>query len=167
MFLFLTHSLSVSSFREKAKSIFINFLIPWFVCLRSFSVCFKNGQDYLTREKLFLCLFHWWYFCWRALFREVFLFFRGTLFWFFHLFQIFWWCLLPILPSTWHLLFSESSLILCWFGRSMTSAISLSPLFIINLAHFSMPNSIPISCWYIPNACIKSPFSFFFLFFCK
>ena len=63
-----------------------------------------------------------------------------------------------------HRLFSFSPNIvkLFWFCCSGPSSISLSPLFIMNVAHFSLFNSIPISwpCTLILWICVSSYFSF-------
>ena len=61
------------------------------------------------------------------------------------------------------LVYSTSVLILLWFGSSIPSVICRLPLFMTSMAHFSMPNSIPMSWLYILTACmrISSSFSFF------
>ena len=41
-----------------------------------------------------------------------------------------------------------------WFGRSISSVICRFLFFIISTAHFSMPDSIPVSSLYIHTACI-------------
>ena len=58
---------------------------------------------------------------------------------------------------------SPSVLILSWFGSSISSIRCRLPLFISSMAHFSMPNSIPMSWLYILFACIRVFSSFSFL----
>ena len=55
--------------------------------------------------------------------------------------------------------FSPSVLILSWFGSSIPSILML---FITSMAHFSMPNSIPMSWLYILIAYIRVSSSFCF-----
>ena len=56
-----------------------------------------------------------------------------------------------------------SVLILSWFGSSIPSVIYRLLLFMTSMAHFSMPNSVPMSWLYILTACMRvcSSFSFF------
>ena len=58
--------------------------------------------------------------------------------------------------------FSHSVLILSWFYSSVPSVIYLLSLFIMSIAHFILPNSIPISCLYILTVYISLLFSFIF-----
>ena len=59
--------------------------------------------------------------------------------------------------------FSQTVLIFSWCGRSIYSIIYHFPLFTISRAHFSTPNSIPISSLYILTACISVSNCFSFL----
>ena len=56
-----------------------------------------------------------------------------------------------------------SILIFSWFGSFIPSTICRFPLFIISEVHFSMPNSIPTSWFYISTACIRVTNYFSFL----
>ena len=51
--------------------------------------------------------------------------------------------------------FYQSILLLSWFGCFIPSVICRFPLFIVSMAHFSRPNSIPISWLYILTVCIR------------
>ena len=53
-------------------------------------------------------------------------------------------------------------MILSWFGCSISSVVSLFPLFIINMAHLSVLNSIPISKLYILIVSVRVSSFFFF-----
>ena len=70
------------------------------------------------------------------------------------------------MPKYLYICFCPSVLIWSWFGSSIPSVICRLPLFITSMAHFSMPNSIPMSWLYILTACLRvsSSFSFFFFF---
>ena len=59
--------------------------------------------------------------------------------------------------------FSPKVLIFSWVGGSIPFVICRFRFFIISMAHFSIPNSIPISRLYIPTACIIVSNSFSFL----
>ena len=60
--------------------------------------------------------------------------------------------------------FSSNILIYSWFCSFIHSDFSLFPLFNISMAHFSMPNSIPVSHLYILIVCVRISKSFSFLF---
>ena len=57
--------------------------------------------------------------------------------------------------------FVKGILMFSWFGSSIHAIICYFPLFIIGMAYFSMPNSIPISSQDILTACIRVINSFF------
>ena len=80
----------------------------------------------------------------RSLVLSCFLVLLGIFFLIFFRFRIFW-CLLPISPKYLYISFSLSHLIFSLFGSSIPSVICCFLLFIIRMAHFSMPYSIPIS----------------------
>ena len=63
----------------------------------------------------------------------------------------------------WYVSFCPCVLIFSWFGSSIPSVICRFLFFTISIAHFSMPNSIPISRVYIFTAYIRVSDSFSFL----
>ena len=65
-------------------------------------------------------------------------------------------------PKHLQFFFSPRVLILFWFGGSIPSVICLFPVFLMSIAHFSMPHSIPLFWLYIPIVCIKLSHSFSF-----
>ena len=143
----------MSSLECKSLCIVINFLVPWSFWLSSFLVHFKNGSDYLTKRTA-----------------QVFIPFRRFLLDSFFGFEKFSrsfkyspyfsssllvsWCLLPIFPSTCNF----PSLRAFWFflvWHFYYFRCSFSPIFIMSMSHFSLPNSIPISWLYILIVCIR------------
>ena len=113
----------------------------------------------ILQRRLPRCLSFWWCFCSRAWSRKAFSFFWGTHF-------LFFFNLLFLMMSAsnipWYLwfFFSPPVLILSWFDSSIPSVISLFPLFIMSMAHFSMPNFILICELYILIVCIRDSSSF-------
>ena len=108
-------------------------------------------------DSLGICL--WWDFCYIIWFRIVFLFSWDILSKFFLSSLLAWWCLLPIFPSIYNVPFSERfDFFLIWQFYSFRH-LSFS-IFNTCMAHFSLPNSIPISSLYILTACIKVSNSF-------
>ena len=100
----------------------------------------------------------WFYFCYIVWFPVVFSFSRETLFKFFFLSSpLVWWCPLPIFPSTCKFPF------LWFFSRFGNSIPCRFLLLIICMAHFSIPNSIPISWLYILTVYVRT-FNYFFIF---
>ena len=85
------YNLSMSSFACKALCIGISFLalinLSEFFSARSLKLSLPS----ILQQKLSWSLFRCWDFCWRLWFREVFLFFWGTLFkkFFFHLYLVY------------------------------------------------------------------------------
>ena len=69
------------------------------------------------------------------------------------------------IPKNFKFSFSLSILALSWFGSPLPSIVSLFEFFVISMAHFSMPNSIPTSWLYILIVCFQ--FFFIFLKFCR
>ena len=67
------------------------------------------------------------------------------------------------MPKYFYVSFVPNVLILSWFGSSNPSVRCRFPLFIMSIAHFSMPNSISMSWPYIQTVCIRvlRSFSFF------
>ena len=87
-----------------------------------------------------------------------------VLFLFFPSSPLIWWCPLPVFPSTFN--FPSLKLSSCIFDLAVLFHPQILFLsFIINMAHFSMPNSISITWIYIFIVCIKV-FSYL-SFFCK
>ena len=139
----------------------ISFLVLWSICLSSSLVYFKNGPEYLTRgtaqvfipltrflqqsfvSSNFLALLRYAF----LIFLFHFLVFVGVNFQYPQVFVGF--------------LFSERSDDYL-FGSSIPSVICLLPLFITSMAHFSMPNPIPISWLYILTVRIRVSNSFSF-----
>ena len=74
-----------------------------------------------------------------------------------------WLCPLPIFPSICKFPISERSDFFYWFGSSVPSVICIFPLFIRIMAHFPIPNSIPISWLHIFIEYIRVSDSFLFL----
>ena len=79
---------------------------------------------------------------------QVFLFIWDTLFLFFLSSLLVWWCPLPIFSHICDFLYLQTFRF-SLFDRSISLIIYLFPLFIMSIAHFLMPNSIPISRLYI------------------
>ena len=67
------------------------------------------------------------------------------------------------MPKYLYVSFSPNVLILSWFASSIPPSRCRLPLFITSMAHFSMPNSIPMSWLYILTACIRVSSSFLFI----
>ena len=59
------------------------------------------------------------------------------------------------IPKYLYVCFSLWVLILSWFGCPIPFVMCRFPLFIISMAHFSLPNPIPMSGMYILTACIR------------
>ena len=74
-----------------------------------------------------------------------------------------WWYPFSVFPSICRFPFSPNVSILCWFVCSIPSVMDHSPLFIISITHFSLPDSIPISWLYIHTGGIRFSNSFTFL----
>ena len=147
-----TYNLSTSSPGCKALYIVMGFLVLWFICWSSSLFLFKNGPEYLTigTVQVFIPLMRFLQCClvsssflvllkyWKKFFHVRFLMVSA--------FNI---------SKYLSVSFSLSVLIFSWFGSSISSVMRRFPLFIINTAHFSMPNPIPISSLYILTACIR------------
>ena len=136
-----TYSLSMSSLGCNALCMGISFLVLWSICLSSSLVHFKKGPEYLTRETAQVFIPLWFI----------------PLMWF-----------LPhsYVSSTLRVLLRYSFLIFSFISTiSILSVTCRLPLFITSMAHFSMPNSTPMSWLYILNTCIRV--SRCFSLFCK
>ena len=85
----------LDTYRNKALSIVINFLILWSIYLSYFLVPFKNDPEYLITEtaQVFILLIRF------LLGFEKLSCCREILFSFFYFFSV-WWCLLSTFPST-------------------------------------------------------------------
>ena len=157
-----TYSLSTLSLGCKALYMVFSFLVLWSICLSYSLVHFKKGPEYLTRgtASVFIPL--------KKFLQHSFILssFLVILRYYFLIFSFISTCLIVSaskMPKYLHVSFSPSVLILSWFGRSILSVRCRLPLFCTNIAHFSVPNYIPISWLYILTACIRvsSSFSFF------
>ena len=149
-----THSLSTLFLRCKALYRFLSFLVLWSICFRSSLVHFKNGPGYLTKGtaqvfipqmRFLLC----------SLVSSCFSFSWKALFLFFILSPIVCWCPLPIFLRICRFPFLRAFWFCLNYGSSIPSVLCRFPLFIISMAHFLMPNSIPISLFYILTAYIR------------
>ena len=129
-----TNSRSMLSLGYKAKCIIINLFVLRSIYLSSSLFSFKNVPNTLLGE-MPGCLFLWWDFSCRDWFPDVFLFVCGTVIFFFFSFLPVWFQYSQVVIVY---LFSPSFLILFWFGSSVTSVVSLSPLFFMGNAHFSI-----------------------------
>ena len=117
----------------------------------SFLNTFLKIVPSILQGELTRCLALWWYFCCRAWFWKAFSFFWTSLFLFFPLFSAYLIVSVFNIPKYKSFFFCPSVLMLSWFDSLIPSIAFLFPLFIISIAHFSIPNSIRIS----------SSFSFF------
>ena len=130
----------------KAVCVVISFLVLLSFCWSSFLVHFKNGPEYLTRGTTQVCM-HLMGFLHSSSFL-VRLRYSFYVFFHLHLFHGIHFQFSQRLIS--FLLISFRSVqVFSWFITSIPSFICCFPLFIISMAHFSIPNSIPISSLYI------------------
>ena len=153
------YSQSTSSLGCNALCMVISFLVLWSICLSSSQFHFKNDPSILPgRQPRYLKL--WQGSCNRVWSRVIFWLFWDT----FNIFFIT--CCLMVsasnIPKYLLVSFSPSVLMTTWFGSSTPSAMCLLPLFNTNMAHFSMPNSIPTSSLYILS--LYYSFQFFLVF---
>ena len=144
----------LDTYSPSMASLVINFLVHWFIRLSSSFVHFKNGLQYLISGSAW-CLSLWWDFCCRDWFRP------GNSYFFFHV------CLFDNVRFEYSqvlvIFFLPSAFSFFLFASSIPSVISLLSLYIINIAHFSILNFIPISWLCILIVCIRisNSFSFF------
>ena len=154
--LFLIHIVfHTSSLGCNALCMVICFLVLW-------SICFWKGPEYLTRgtTQVFIPLIR---FVLHSFVSSSFLVLLRYSFWILSFISI---CLVVSaskMPKCFLVSFSPRVLVLSWFDSYIPSFICRLPLFLTSKAHFSMPNSIPMSPLYILTACIRvsSMFSFF------
>ena len=126
----------------KVLCVINNFFVLWFIHQSSSLVYFKNGPEYHTRwaAKIFIPLMQ---FLRIFLISKIFLVLRKS-------FLIFSFLLIYFIGSAFNIpdylkvSLSLSVHMLSWFGSSLPSVHSLSSLFLLSMAHFSMPNSIPV-----------------------
>ena len=76
-----------------------------------------------------------------------------------------WLCPLPIFPRTCNFTSLLIFLLFSWFDSSIPFIICLLPLLIVNMAHFSMTNSIPISRLHVFNNLLSSSSVLFLIFY--
>ena len=113
-----------------------------FVWVPSLSIIRMVSSIYLTRRsaQIFISLRRFLLHC---LVSRSFLFFWGTLVLLFRLSPLLWWWSLLIFQSTCN--FPSLQAFLFFFGSALLFlVIHLFPIFIMNMAYFPMPNSIPI-----------------------
>ena len=159
-----TYNLSTSSLGCNALCIVISFLVLWSICLCSSLVHLRKGPDYLTSgtAHVFIPLIRF------LLLSFVLSSFLVLLRCSFLILSFISTCLMVSaskIPKYLQVSFSASVLILSWFGSFIPSVRCRFPLFITSMAHFSMPNSIPMSWLYILTACIKVSSSFSFCYY--
>ena len=141
---FFLYMQSMWSLGFKALCIVINFFVLW-------SICFKNGPEYLIRRtaQVFIPLMR---FLLQSLVLRSFLLLK-----YIFIFSFISACLIisvSNIPKFLKFFFSPSILKLSWFGSSVPSGVSFFPLFIMSIAHFSMLNSY----------CLYQSLQFFFIF---
>ena len=148
-----TYSLSTSSLWCNALCMLISFLVLWFIWLSSSLVHFKNCPEYLTGGTAQVIVPLIWF----LLPSFVSSTFMGLLGYSFLIFSFISTCLM-VSDSNIHMylkvFYFSSVLIFPGFGHSIPSVRCRLPLFTTSLAHFSMPNSIPMSWQHILTACI-------------
>ena len=147
--LFLTYSLPISYVGCKALYIVINFLVLWPIYLSSSFINFKNFPEYLTRwtTQVFILLMRF------LQQRRFSYFFLSSL--------LVWWYPLPILQSIRHFSFLSAF----WFFPDLVVLFFLLFFvfhFIMSIANFSIPNSIPSSWQHILIVYIRVSNSFSF-----
>ena len=157
-----TYSLSTPSLGCDALCMVISFLVLLSICLRSSLVHSKNASEYLTRgtAQVFIPLIR---FLLHSFVSSRFLVFVRYSFLIFSFISTCFMVSASKMPKYFYVSFSSSVLILSRFGSSIPPVRCRLPLFITSMAHFSMPNSIPMSWLYILTSCIRvsSSFSFF------
>ena len=116
----------------------------------------------ILQERLPSCLSIWWDFYCRTRFRKVSSFIWRTLFFFPFLLHLFWWCFASNIPQ-YLIIFFFSRILILDFVVLLLLLFIFFPLFFVNRAPFSKPNSIPIFWLYILNVRIRVPNSFHFL----
>ena len=144
---FLIYSLSTSSLGCNVLCMVISFLVLWSVYVSSSLVHLKNAPEYLTggTVQVFIPLIK---FLLHSFVLSSFLLLLRYSFLIFSFISIFFMVLASKMPKYLWVSFSQNILILSWFGNSIQSVRCRLPLFIISLAHFSIPNSIPVSRLY-------------------
>ena len=161
LLLFLAHSHCPHHLWDCKVSCIVNtFLIFFSTHGSSPLVHFKNGTEYILRGRQPRYLSLRWNFCYVVWFPVVFLVSWGILFYIFfnlHMFDGVCFQYSQVFVSV----FSTSVLIFSWLGSSIPSDICHLPLFIISLAHFSLPNYIPLYCLFIFTVCISVSHVFF------
>ena len=157
-----TNSLPMSSLGCKVLCIVMSFLVFLSICLSSSLVHFKNGPEYLMSRTalIFIPLMRFLIY---SLVLSSFLVIRRYFLkhFFFHT-RLFDGVRFQFFPPNCALLFSECS-DFSWFDCSLPCVICRFLLFVISVAHFPMPNSIPITWLYILTAYIRVTNAFSFL----
>ena len=143
-----TYSLSRSSLGCNASCMVINFLVLWPICLSSSLVHLRKGPEYLTRgtAQVFIPLIR---FLLESLVSSSFLVLLRYSFWILSFIST---CLMVSASNISQYLyvsFSANVLILFRFGSSIPSVTCRLPFLMTSRAHFSVPNSIPMSWQYI------------------
>ena len=140
----------------------ISFLVLWSICLSSSISPFQKWPEYLTRNtaQVFIPLIRFLQDC---LVSSSFLVLLRYSFFIFSFISS---CLMVSAsktPKYLYISFSPNVLILSWFGNSIPSVRCRLLLFITSMAHFSMPNSVPMSRLYILTVVLRfsTSFSFF------
>ena len=156
------YRLSTSFLGCKALCIIITFLVLWCLCLSSSLVHFKNGPEYLMSGTALVFIPFISFLLYSLVLSSFLVHLRYSLKFFFlhhHLFDGVYFQYSQVFLR---FLFSECSNFF-WVGCSILSIMCRFSLFIISMAHFSRPNSIPISWLYILTACVRVFSSFSFL----
>ena len=136
------YSVSTSSLGCNALCMVISVLVLWFICLSSSLVHFRKGPKYQTRStaQVFIPLISFLLDCYLILLKYSFL-----------IFSFICTCLMVStskMPKYLLVSFYPKVLILSWLGNSIPSVRCRLSLFITSMAHFSMPNSFPMSWLY-------------------
>ena len=157
-----TYNLSTSSLGCKALCMVISFLILWSICLSSSLLYFKKGFEYLTWGTALVFIPFIRFLLYSLLSSSFLVLLRYSFFNFSFIST----CLMVSasnIPKYSYVSFSLNVLIFSRFTSSITSVMCRFPLFLISMAHFSIPNSIPVSWVYILTTCIRVSKSFSFL----
>ena len=148
-----TYSMLTSSMGCNALCMVVSFLVLWFICLNSL-VHFRKGPEYLTSStaQVIISLIRFLPDSFVSSNFLVLLSFIST-------------CLMVSasrIPKYLFVSFYPTVLSLSRLGSSIPSVIYRLPLLIISIAHFSIPNSVPMPWMYILTAFIRAPISFSF-----
>ena len=135
-----TYSLSMSSLGCNAFCMVISFLVLWSICLSSSLNHFKNGPKYLTKgtSQVFIPLIRF------LVYSFVLSSFLVLPRYSFLSFSFISSCLM-IFPSICRFPVLQAFYFFSWFSSSISSIMYRFQFFIIRMAHFSLPNSIPMS----------------------